>query len=228
MTTTTPEAVTARASGPARARFNWRSVPGGVITEHIHPRQEERFTILAGEAHFTLNGEQRIAGAGETIIVPAGVPHSEGNPGPGEIEGSSNCARHCSPRSSTRPWLASSPTARPRLGAHPRTPSSSAQPSGTSATKAGSAHPRRGAEPHAPAAVGAGQTLRHTALLRPLEQPDLSSWLRPPHQRAPSHENWPTQRSEHGRWSDATRNDSDRSRGISLGVTCGTRTVLRP
>jgi mannose-6-phosphate isomerase-like protein (cupin superfamily) len=68
-------------------RFNWRSVPGGVITEHIHPRQEERFTILAGEAHFTLNGEQRVARAGETIIVPAGVPHSEGNPGPGEIEG---------------------------------------------------------------------------------------------------------------------------------------------
>ena len=60
-------------------RFNWRSVPGGVITEHIHPHQEERFTILAGEAHFTLNGEQRIAAAGETIVVPAGVPHSEGN-----------------------------------------------------------------------------------------------------------------------------------------------------
>ena len=68
-------------------RFSWRSVPGGVITEHIHPRQEERFTILAGEAHFTLNGEQRVAGPGETIIVPAGVPHSEGNPGPAEIEG---------------------------------------------------------------------------------------------------------------------------------------------
>jgi mannose-6-phosphate isomerase-like protein (cupin superfamily) len=68
-------------------RFNWRSVPGGVITEHIHPRQEERFTILAGEAHFTLNGAERVARAGETIIVPAGVPHSEGNPGPGEIEG---------------------------------------------------------------------------------------------------------------------------------------------
>ena len=32
-------------------RFTWRSVPGGVITEHIHPRQEERFTILAGQAH---------------------------------------------------------------------------------------------------------------------------------------------------------------------------------
>ena len=68
-------------------RFNWRSVPGGVITEHIHPRQEERFTIIAGQAHFTLDGEPRVAGAGETIVVPAGVPHSEGNPGPGEIEG---------------------------------------------------------------------------------------------------------------------------------------------
>jgi quercetin dioxygenase-like cupin family protein len=68
-------------------RFNWRSVPGGVITEHIHPHQEERFTIIAGEAHFTLGGEQRVATAGETIVVPAGVPHSEGNPGPGEIEG---------------------------------------------------------------------------------------------------------------------------------------------
>jgi quercetin dioxygenase-like cupin family protein len=68
-------------------RFTWRSVPGGVITEHIHPRQEERFTILAGEAHFTLNGRERIAKAGETVVVPAGVPHSEGNPGPDEIEG---------------------------------------------------------------------------------------------------------------------------------------------
>ena len=28
-------------------RFSWRSMPGGVITEHVHPHQEERFTILA-------------------------------------------------------------------------------------------------------------------------------------------------------------------------------------
>jgi len=67
-------------------RFNWRSVPGGVITEHIHPHQEERFIITAGQARFTLDGEERMAGAGETIIVPAGVPHSEGNPGPAEIQ----------------------------------------------------------------------------------------------------------------------------------------------
>ena len=47
-------------------RFKWRSVPGGVITEHIHPHQEERFTITAGEARFTLNGEEHLARAGET------------------------------------------------------------------------------------------------------------------------------------------------------------------
>ena len=34
-------------------RFNWRSAPGGSITEHLHPHQEERFMIAAGEAHFT-------------------------------------------------------------------------------------------------------------------------------------------------------------------------------
>jgi mannose-6-phosphate isomerase-like protein (cupin superfamily) len=66
-------------------RFNWRSVPGGVITEHIHPRQEERFIVLAGEACFTLDGKEVVARAGETVVVPAGVRHSEGNPGPGEI-----------------------------------------------------------------------------------------------------------------------------------------------
>ena len=51
-------------------------MPGGVITEHVHPLQEERFTILTGEAHFTLNGAELVAGAGETVVVPAGVPHS--------------------------------------------------------------------------------------------------------------------------------------------------------
>ncbi len=68
-------------------RFNWRSVPGGVITEHIHPHQEERFTITAGQARFTLNGEEHLAAAGQTVVVPAGVPHSEGNTGTADIEG---------------------------------------------------------------------------------------------------------------------------------------------
>jgi quercetin dioxygenase-like cupin family protein len=68
-------------------RFNWRSQPGGAITEHLHPHQEERFTITAGEAHFTVNGAERIVGPGETIVIPVGVRHSEANPGSVAIEG---------------------------------------------------------------------------------------------------------------------------------------------
>jgi quercetin dioxygenase-like cupin family protein len=68
-------------------RFNWRSAPGGAITEHLHPYQEERFMIAAGEAHFTVDGEERVVGPGETIVVPIGVRHSESNLGSVAIEG---------------------------------------------------------------------------------------------------------------------------------------------
>jgi len=68
-------------------RFTWRKAPGGTIPEHIHPHQDEQFTILAGEAHFTLGGKDQVAGPGQTIVVPAGVPHSVGNPGSAQIDG---------------------------------------------------------------------------------------------------------------------------------------------
>jgi mannose-6-phosphate isomerase-like protein (cupin superfamily) len=68
-------------------RLNWRSTPGGAITEHVHPHQQERFIITKGEAHFTLNGETRVVGPGETLDVPTGAPHSEGNPGSIEVIG---------------------------------------------------------------------------------------------------------------------------------------------
>lgn len=78
---------TAQDSEEDVVRFNWRSMPGGAITEHLHPRQEERFIIAAGEAHFTIDGKERVAGPGETIVVPIGVRHSESNPGAVAIEG---------------------------------------------------------------------------------------------------------------------------------------------
>lgn len=68
-------------------RFNWSSIPGGAITEHVHPSQEERFAILAGEAHFTVAGEHHVVAAGETIVVPAGVRHAESNPGSVAVDG---------------------------------------------------------------------------------------------------------------------------------------------
>jgi Cupin domain len=62
-------------------------MPGGAIPEHFHPCQEERFSITAGEAHFTVDGEERVVGAGEAIVVPLGTRHSERNRGSVVIEG---------------------------------------------------------------------------------------------------------------------------------------------
>ena len=121
----------------ALVRFNWASMPGGLITEHIHPHQEERFTIISGEAHFTLDSKVHIAGAGETVVVPAGVRHSEGNHGSVEIEGVVELRPALNPRSSTKPSPGWWPTARPLREVHRRTHSNSVPPSGTSVTKAG-------------------------------------------------------------------------------------------
>jgi mannose-6-phosphate isomerase-like protein (cupin superfamily) len=68
-------------------RFDWRSAPGGAVPEHVHPRQQERFTIVSGEAHFTLEGGERAIGAGESIVVAAGVRHAEENRGSVEVVG---------------------------------------------------------------------------------------------------------------------------------------------
>jgi mannose-6-phosphate isomerase-like protein (cupin superfamily) len=68
-------------------RLNWRSIPGGAITEHVHPHQQERFIITEGQAHFTVNGEKRVVGPGGTLDVPAGVRHSESNQGSVEVVG---------------------------------------------------------------------------------------------------------------------------------------------
>jgi mannose-6-phosphate isomerase-like protein (cupin superfamily) len=79
--------VTGQESDGELVRFTWRSMPGGEITEHLHPHQEERFSITSGEAHFTLDGVERVVGPGATLVVPAGVRHAERNAGPGEIRG---------------------------------------------------------------------------------------------------------------------------------------------
>ena len=119
-------------------RFTWRSVPGGVISEHIHPNQEEQFTIVSGEATFTVNAEQHVATAGADYRcapwrpalrrqsrhrrdhrrgrTPAGVAHQGVPRGAGRPGG----RREDQPPGG-------------RLG----TPCSSVPPSGTSVTRAG-------------------------------------------------------------------------------------------
>lgn len=71
--------VTGRESGGAVVRYRWTSEPGGTIVDHSHPGCAEIFTILEGEATFTVGSERFVLRPGETAIVPPGVPHSEHN-----------------------------------------------------------------------------------------------------------------------------------------------------
>jgi quercetin dioxygenase-like cupin family protein len=68
-------------------RFKWHLRSGAAIPEHVHPHQNERFTIVDGEGHFTVDGQPRVVRAGEAIVVPCGVRHSISNLGSAEIEG---------------------------------------------------------------------------------------------------------------------------------------------
>jgi mannose-6-phosphate isomerase-like protein (cupin superfamily) len=61
----------------------WTDPGGGVLAEHVHPRLEERYQVLEGEVTFRLDREPRRAGAGERLVVPAGVRHSFENTGEG-------------------------------------------------------------------------------------------------------------------------------------------------
>ena len=55
-----------------------RRVPGPL---HIHPRQEERFEVVAGTMRFRMGRERIVAGPGEVVVVPAGVAHDFANAG---------------------------------------------------------------------------------------------------------------------------------------------------
>jgi quercetin dioxygenase-like cupin family protein len=57
--------------------------PGGhVPAGHVHPVQEERFTVIQGRMRFRLGRRTVLVGPGETVRIPAGTPHWFGNVGP--------------------------------------------------------------------------------------------------------------------------------------------------
>jgi quercetin dioxygenase-like cupin family protein len=61
----------------------WTEPGGGVLAEHVHPKLEERYAVLEGEVTVRLDGKPRRAGAGDKLVVPAGVRHSVQNTGEG-------------------------------------------------------------------------------------------------------------------------------------------------
>lgn len=51
--------------------------PGGGLPEHLHPRQEERWSVVDGEVRFGLGPDKRVIGPGDgEMVVRPGTKHS--------------------------------------------------------------------------------------------------------------------------------------------------------
>jgi mannose-6-phosphate isomerase-like protein (cupin superfamily) len=59
--------------------------PGGAVAgEHVHPRLQERFRVIAGTLGTKVDGVERTLDAGAEVTVPAGTRHDWWNAGEGE------------------------------------------------------------------------------------------------------------------------------------------------
>jgi hypothetical protein len=54
-------------------------------SDHVHPRQEERFEVLSGRLGLRADGIERVHGVGDVIVVSAGSPHAAWNAGDDEV-----------------------------------------------------------------------------------------------------------------------------------------------
>ena len=60
--------------------------PGGTPPPpHFHPQQDERFEVLAGELHATVEGTARVLGPGAVLDLPRGTTHAFHNPGEEDV-----------------------------------------------------------------------------------------------------------------------------------------------
>ena len=67
---------TAQDTGGESLRMELLVEPRGfAAAEHVHPRQDERFEILSGTLRYRVVGVEREADAGDTLVIPKGVPH---------------------------------------------------------------------------------------------------------------------------------------------------------
>jgi mannose-6-phosphate isomerase-like protein (cupin superfamily) len=74
--------------------------PGSGPGLHRH-EYEEVFVVQEGEATFFADDEERVVGAGQIVVVPAGTPHRFVNSGEQTLR---QLAIHVSPRFATE-WL---------------------------------------------------------------------------------------------------------------------------
>jgi quercetin dioxygenase-like cupin family protein len=67
-------------------QVDWIGNPGWKAgPRHVHPYQEERFTVLSGTLASYVDGVERIHGEGEVVAAPAGSAHTVWNAGDGVV-----------------------------------------------------------------------------------------------------------------------------------------------
>jgi quercetin dioxygenase-like cupin family protein len=77
---------TAQETSGELLQVDWIGEPGWTTgPDHVHPLQEERFEVLSGKLGLRLGGVERVHGAGDVIVAPAGSPHAAWNAGHDEV-----------------------------------------------------------------------------------------------------------------------------------------------
>lgn len=69
-----------------------RLAPGGATTPHYHPRTEEIYYILTGEAEMQIDGRMARVGPGDAIAIPPNATHQITNVGSSELKFLCCCA----------------------------------------------------------------------------------------------------------------------------------------
>lgn len=84
-----------RVSGEGTDRHSIAHVtvpPGKASLRHYHIGMEESYTILAGEARMEMDGETRMVGSGDAILIPERVHHKIVNTGDDDLRLLCACA----------------------------------------------------------------------------------------------------------------------------------------
>ena len=77
---------TAEQTGGSLLVWDLRLAPGGSVPSgHVHPEQEERFTVLEGSLRFRFGRRTVVARPGQAVVVPPGTAHRFSNPGSSEV-----------------------------------------------------------------------------------------------------------------------------------------------
>lgn len=63
----------------------WSHGPNGGPRLHVHHSDDEAWHVLEGTLRFRFADRTVDVAAGTTVMAPAGVPHTYGNPGPGDV-----------------------------------------------------------------------------------------------------------------------------------------------